>query len=157
MRAVIHVVEISRKASLSRLLRRTTWQAIFKGTPAWARALEAWRNRDDAAALAHFEEFLKWDLEPAAEYMAFYGTLLVLNHRSEEAAAVYDNVLKGKYKPLRFPSRSRYAQAYAHYHLGLIHRRQDAVALWLQAKRQQPPKGFGSKYLPLANSPLPTP
>jgi hypothetical protein len=147
----------SRKFRRPRIFQATQWRALFEGTPPFLKSLKHWRDGDNAAALASFEEFLGRDPNPAAEYMAFYGSLLVLNHRSEDAAVVYNDVLRGKYRPLRWPRRSQYAQAYSHYFLSLIHRRQDAVALWLEAKRLQPTKGFGSRYLPLANSPMPAP
>jgi hypothetical protein len=140
-----------------RSLQRATWRAAFVGTPALLESLKAWRDHDDAIALDRFEEFLKVHPDPAAEYMAFYASLLVLNGRFNEAKAAFAEVSKGRYRPLRWPTRSQYAVAFSHYFLALLQRRSDVVEWWLLAKHERPRKGFGATYLLLGDGPLPPP
>jgi tetratricopeptide (TPR) repeat protein len=151
----INEVLMSALRVIRRSLRRLTWRAAFKGTPAFLKSLKAWRNHDDPTALAYFEQFLEVYPDPAAEYMAFYATLLVLNSRFEQAKSVFSKVLKGLYRPLRWPTRSQYAIAFSHYFLALLQRRPDVIELWLTAQRLRPKKGFGATYLLLGDNPLP--
>lgn len=134
---------------LLRILSPRFWRAAFKSSPALLKALKAYRERDDKVALASFEEALRWMPDASADHMAFYATLLILNHRSADAARIFEQIIAGQFRPLRSSRGSQYPTLYSRYYLALINRSQDVERCWRRAKELQPESGFGARYLGL--------
>src|SRR4249919_1542962 len=78
---------------LMRLLSPAFWRAFSKSTPALLRARKEYVQGDVKAALKSFEEFLTSTPDLPPDYQAFHAALLVLNHRSADAARLYKELL----------------------------------------------------------------
>jgi hypothetical protein len=140
---------------LSRLLDVRTWRAIRHGFIPFMRALSAYDRGDTSAAIANFEEWLRWDPRPAADYMAFYGLLLMMDHRPvQDTMPIFTRVFEGEFSGPTPKASARYAEAFSHYMLAFVYGRDDVVARWLEAYRLKPKKGFASRYLYLPEKPV---
>lgn len=143
------------ESRLSRLLDVRTWRAIRHGFIPFMRALNAYSRGDTSAAAENYEEWLRWDPRPSADYMAFYGLLLMMDHRPvEESMPIFQRVFAGEFSGATPKASARYAEAFAHYMLAFVYSRDDVVARWLDAYRLKPKKGFASRYLYLPDKPL---
>ena len=137
---------------LSRILSPRVW----RGAPAYVRAIKAYDKSDFAAALRHFEEWLRWERQPGSQSMTLYALLLNLNQRRrQEVTAVLSRVVAGEFRRRpRLAPETRYAEAYAHYWLAYLTDRSDVLERWLQAYSLRTDDRFAKKYLPLPSKPL---
>ena len=140
---------------VERLFDVRTWRALRHGFRPFMRAMEADARGDFAAALANFEEWLRWDPRPAADHMAFYALLLMMNRRPvEDTMMVLQRVSAGEFNGPRPSAKSRYAQAFSHYMLAFLNSGEDVVARWFDAYKLRPKRGFASRHLLLPNNPV---
>jgi tetratricopeptide (TPR) repeat protein len=117
----------------------------------WLGALRAYRSGDYQSAVSLAERSFRLDGHPNDYQLAFYGTLLILNHRSSEAKKAFEQARSAR------PGRSahaEYVKAYVEYYLELIGRGTGAVRLW-ELARSLPQTRFTSAYLSLP--PVPNP
>jgi tetratricopeptide (TPR) repeat protein len=117
----------------------------FRAIRLWLQSLRAYRSGDYRSAMELAERSIRLDGHPNAYQLAFYGTLLVLNHRSQEAKQVFNAASAAR------PGRSAdgaYVKAYAAYYLELIGRGDQAEGLWQQALSQRQTR-FTRRYLSL--------
>jgi tetratricopeptide (TPR) repeat protein len=103
------------------------------------------------AALDSFEEFLAFTPDLPPDYQAFHASLLVLNHRSDDAVSLYRDLLA--YSTDR-RQRVRYAAAVARFYLALVDKEPEALERWREAKALQPRKGNDWKYYGLPETPI---
>ena len=120
----------------------------------WLRAESAYRKGDDGGALAHVEEFMRLDGKPMDYHLAFYATLLVVNHRSREAEPLFWKIAAGRVDRGWRVVDSEYAKSYAAYYLALIQRKGEAPDHWTAAQ-SRPRSRFARLFLPLPPIPLP--
>jgi|SRR5579884_2035705 len=140
---------------LQRLFDARTWRAARHGFAPFMRAMRAYDRGDTPAAVANFEEWLRWDPRPSADHMAFYGLLLMMDHRPvEETMPIFQRVFAGEFSGPTPKASARYAQAFSHYMLALVYSRDDVVARWLDAYRLKPKTGFAARYLFLPENPV---
>ena len=117
----------------------------------WIGALRAYWSGDSETALAMAEKSFLLDGRSNNYQLAFYATLLILNHRSRDAAQAFYQA------QLARPGRSAdpaYVKAYAAYYLELIKKGDRAKELW-EFARAQPQSRFTRRYLPLPPVPVP--
>jgi tetratricopeptide (TPR) repeat protein len=134
-----------------RLLSPSFLRAVSKSAPALIRARKEYVEGDAKSALASFEEFLAATPDLPPDYQAFHAALLVLNHRSADAARLYKELLVHSNHRRQ---RVRYAAAVAGYYLALIEEKPDALERWHEARALQPTKGEAWKYYGLPDVPL---
>ena len=127
------------------------WRAFSKSAPALFRAREEYVRGDMKAALTSFEEFLASTPDLPPDYQAFHAALLVLNHRSADAAQLYRELIAHSNDRRQ---RVRYAAAVARFYLALIDEEPDALERWREAKALQPSKGKTWKYYGLPDTPV---
>ena len=112
----------------------------------WLRALSAYRRKNYGTALYHVEEFARLDHRPCDYHTAFQAAVFILNHRSDDAAALLRKVSRGE-MPLGYrvidPA---YGRAYAGYYLALIERTGEAARCWEQMQCL-PVSSFARRYL----------
>lgn len=117
----------------------------------WIGSLRAYRVGDYQLALSLAETSFRLDGHPSNYQLAFYGTLLVLNHRSSEAKHAFE---QARSAPLGRSAHAAYVKAYVDYYLELIGRGTGVEKLWDDA-RSLPQTRFTSIYLSLP--PVPNP
>jgi hypothetical protein len=136
---------------LTRLLSPAFWRALSKSAPALFRARKQYVRGEVKAALESFEEFLASTPDLPPDYRAFHAALLVLNHRSADAARLYEDLLAYS---TDHRQRVRYAAAVARFYLTLINKEPDPPERWREAKALQPRKGNDWKYYGLPETPI---
>jgi tetratricopeptide (TPR) repeat protein len=117
----------------------------------WIGALRAYRFGDYQLALSLAERSFRLDKHSSNYQLAFYGTLLVLNHRSNEAKQTFKQALSA---PSGRSAHAEYVKAYVDYYLELIRRGAGAESLW-DVARSLPQTRFSRTYLSLP--PVPNP
>jgi len=117
----------------------------------WIGSLRAYRFGDYQSALSLVETSFRLDGYPSNYQLAFFGTLLVLNHRSSEAKRAFE---QARSAPLGRSAHAEYVKAYVDYYLELIGRGTGAERLWDLA-HSLPQTRFSSTYLSLP--PVPNP
>ena len=124
--------------------------STLRAIRAWIGALRAYRSGDYQTALSLTETSFRLDGPPNDYQLAFYGTLLVLNHRSSDARKAFEQARSAR------PGRSahaEYVKAYVGYYLEVIGRGTGAERFW-ELARSLPQTRFTSAYLslpPVAN------
>ena len=136
---------------LMRLLSPAFWRAFSKSTSALFRARKEYVQGDVKAALESFRAFQASTPNLPPDYQAFHAALLVLNHRSADAAGLYKELLVHSDDRRQ---RVRYAAAVARYYLALIEEGPDALERWQEARALQPSKGKAWKYYGLPDTPV---
>lgn len=134
---------------LSRLIEPARWRSVW----AFLGAMLAHRKGDFATSLTAYDKALELESFRTAERMAFYVHLLVLNGKpAEQTVEICKKIAAGEYS--KRARDSRYARALARYWLAYLSNQPDVVALWLEAYRLKPKKGWASRVLHLPDKPL---